>query len=102
MKNIDALISDSDGTLVDTVKLICRDQYATAKRYFTKHVISTGKIPECGVYDTPLIKSVGDTIQVVDSLSKLKTCHEKRGQILLLFREAGVDVPERFKDAFAL
>ncbi|MDN5274819.1 MAG: family hydrolase [Candidatus Saccharibacteria bacterium] len=59
MKNVEALISDADGTLIDTVKLIRYGQYETAKRYLTKHGIPAGEIPEYDAYDVLLAQSVG-------------------------------------------
>ncbi len=41
-----------------------------------------------------------ENIEAIQAICNHEYLHQ--GQILLLFREAGVDVPERFKDAFAL
>jgi phosphoglycolate phosphatase-like HAD superfamily hydrolase len=59
MRNVEAFISDTDGTLIDTVKLIRHGQYETAKRYFTAHGIPADEIPEYGVYDALLMQSIG-------------------------------------------
>ena len=59
MKKIEAIISDADGTLVDTVGLIRHGQYETAKTYLTKHGIPKDEIPEYEAYEIHLNQSVG-------------------------------------------
>ena len=59
MNKIDALISDADGTLVDTVKLIRHGQYETAKQYLTKHGIPQDELPDYSTYEAHLNEVVG-------------------------------------------
>lgn len=59
MSQIEALISDSDGTLLDTVSLIRHGQYETAKRYLVEHGIPGEAIPSYETYDELLTKTVG-------------------------------------------
>ncbi len=59
MNRIQAVISDADGTLVDTVRLIRHGQYETAKAYFIKHGIPAGEIPSYEAYEALLNKLVG-------------------------------------------
>ena len=55
----EAIISDADGTLVDTVKLIRRGQYETAKQYFSQHSIPEEEIPSYEAYEVLLNRAVG-------------------------------------------
>lgn len=59
MRKIDAIISDSDGTLVDTVSLIRHGQYETARQYLVKHGIPDAEIPSFETYDELLTRVVG-------------------------------------------
>lgn len=59
MKQIDALISDADGTLVDTVGLIRHGQYEAAKTYFERHGIPAAEIPSYDIYESFLNQAVG-------------------------------------------
>ncbi len=59
MKNIEALISDADGTLVDTLGLIRHGQYEAARTYFEKHGIPVGEIPSYETYESFLNQAVG-------------------------------------------
>lgn len=59
MRKIDAIISDSDGTLVDTVSLIRHGQYETARQYLVKHGIPDEEIPEYDAYNELLTQTVG-------------------------------------------
>ncbi len=54
-----AILSDADGTLVDTVHLIRHGQYETAKTYLTQHGIAAQDIPDYGVYEGHLNEVVG-------------------------------------------
>lgn len=54
-----ALISDADGTLVDTVELIRRGQYETSKRYFAGIGVLDEKLPTYEQYTPFLNQSVG-------------------------------------------
>lgn len=59
MTQVEALISDSDGTLLDTVSLIRHGQYETAKQYLVEHGIPDEEIPTYEAYDELLTKTVG-------------------------------------------
>lgn len=59
MTKIEALISDSDGTLLDTVSLIRHGQYETARQYLVEHGIPDEEIPSYETYDDSLTKTVG-------------------------------------------
>ncbi len=59
MPQIEALISDSDGTLLDTVSLIRHGQYETAKQYLIEHGIPDEEIPTYEAYDEILTRIVG-------------------------------------------
>lgn len=59
MAQIEALISDSDGTLLDTVSLIQHGQYETARQYLVEHGIPDEEIPTYETYDELLTKTVG-------------------------------------------
>jgi phosphoglycolate phosphatase-like HAD superfamily hydrolase len=67
MSNIKALLSDSDGTLVDTPNLIRHGQYEAAHTYLTKHGIPDQDIPDYPTYEALLHQVVGgrtrDTIE---------------------------------------
>lgn len=54
-----AILSDADGTLIDTVRLIRHGQYETAKQYLTKHGISENELPEYDAYEVLLNQVVG-------------------------------------------
>ncbi len=59
MKKIEALISDADGTLVDTVSLIRRGQYETAKKYLIEHGLLESDIPSYESFEKHLNEVVG-------------------------------------------
>lgn len=59
MSKINAIISDSDGTLVDTVNLIRHGQYETARQYLEKYGISTSEIPNYDTYNNFLSLAIG-------------------------------------------
>lgn len=54
-----AILSDADGTLVDTVHLIRHGQYETAKTYLTQHGVPAADIPEYEAYEAHLNEVVG-------------------------------------------
>ena len=54
-----AVLSDADGTLVDTVRLIRHGQYETAKSYLTQYGISEVDLPSYDTYEVLLNKVVG-------------------------------------------
>jgi phosphoglycolate phosphatase-like HAD superfamily hydrolase len=56
---IKAIISDADGTLVNTIYLIRHGQYETAVEYFTDHEIPRQDIPDYETYESYINKSVG-------------------------------------------
>lgn len=54
-----AVLSDADGTLVDTVRLIRHGQYETAKQYLAQHGIAQDELPDYASYETLLNQVVG-------------------------------------------
>ncbi|HEU4715455.1 MAG TPA: HAD family hydrolase, partial [Candidatus Saccharimonadales bacterium] len=54
-----AVLSDADGTLVDTVDLIRHGQYETAKAYLTRHGIASHELPDYPTYEALLNQTVG-------------------------------------------
>jgi phosphoglycolate phosphatase-like HAD superfamily hydrolase len=56
---IKAIISDADGTLVNTVYLIRHGQYETAVEYLIDRGIPRHDIPDYGVYESFINKTVG-------------------------------------------
>lgn len=54
-----AIISDADGTLVDTVHLIRHGQYETAKLYLERYGIESNELPTYEVYERHLNEAVG-------------------------------------------
>ena len=59
MPKIEAIVADSDGTLVDTVGLICHGQYEAATRYLAQHGIPENELPDFDTYNEVLTKTVG-------------------------------------------
>lgn len=59
MTAIKAIISDADGTLVNTLYLIRHGQYETAVEYMVERGIPRHDIPEYDVYESYINKSVG-------------------------------------------
>lgn len=55
----EAVISDSDGTLVDTLHLIRHGQYETFKTYFTQKGVDPVHIPNYEAYEPLLNQTVG-------------------------------------------
>ena len=56
---IKAIISDADGTLVNTMYLIRHGQYEAAAEYLTAHGVPRHDIPDYEVYESYINKSVG-------------------------------------------
>lgn len=54
-----AILSDADGTLVDTLHLIRHGQYETSRAYLTQHGIPTADIPGYEVYEALLHQAIG-------------------------------------------
>lgn len=59
MGKIKAIISDSDGTLVNTVYLIRHGQYEAATEYLLEQDVPRNEIPSYEVYESYINKSVG-------------------------------------------
>ena len=59
MPKIEAIVADSDGTLVDTVDLIRHGQHETATRYLAQHGVSEEELPDFDTYNEILTKMVG-------------------------------------------
>lgn len=56
---VEALLSDADGTLVDTVTLIRHGQYQAAVQYLESHGLGLEDIPDYDLYVTHLNQTVG-------------------------------------------
>lgn len=54
MDKIEALISDSDGTLLDTVSLIRQGQYETVRQYLTEYGIPSEEMPTFSTFSKAL------------------------------------------------
>lgn len=63
-----AIISDADGTLVDTLHLIRHGQYETAKNYLIQKEINPSHIPDYETYEKLINKTVGGSAR--DTLEK--------------------------------
>ncbi|MEK7472165.1 MAG: HAD family hydrolase [Patescibacteria group bacterium] len=59
MSAVEAVISDADGTLVDTVLLIRHGHYETATTFLAQHGVPSEEIPDYEEYETLLNKIVG-------------------------------------------
>lgn len=67
-KKYEAIITDSDGTLIDTVHLIRHGQYEAARRYLIAHGIPDAELPDYESYDNILTQVVGGSAR--DTLEK--------------------------------
>jgi phosphoglycolate phosphatase-like HAD superfamily hydrolase len=84
----EAIISDADGTLVDTLHLIRHGQYETAKTYLTQKDIGLAHIPSYEEYEVLLNQTVGGSAR--DTLEKtVKLLYEDQPQHLV-----GIDFDE--------
>lgn len=63
-----AILSDADGTLVDTVQLIRHGQYETLVTYLVQREIATSDIPDYQTFEMALNASVGGSAR--DTLEK--------------------------------
>ncbi len=61
MDKIEALISDSDGTLLDTVSLIRQGQYETVRQYLTEYGIPSEEMPTFSTFSKALDTPYKDT-----------------------------------------
>lgn len=59
MRNIRAVISDADGTLIDTTYVIRHGQYEAAKQFLTDHGVQQDEIPDYKTYEKALNQVVG-------------------------------------------
>lgn len=59
MQTIEAIISDADGTLVDSVSLIRRGQHETVKEFLEKHGLPAEAVPSYEGYEILLNQQVG-------------------------------------------
>jgi phosphoglycolate phosphatase-like HAD superfamily hydrolase len=59
MGHVKALLSDADGTLVDTVHLIRRGLFEASHRYLVNHGLSSDEIPDYLTYEKHLQAAVG-------------------------------------------
>lgn len=80
MTKIDTIISDADGTLVDTVDLIRHGQHETATTFLRKHGVPEGDIPSFDQYQALLSRLVGGSARqtlelTVRALYEDKTHH---------------------------
>ncbi len=63
-----AILSDADGTLADTLHLIRHGQYETSKTYLTRHGIPAAELPSYPAYEALLNQAVGGSAR--DTLEK--------------------------------
>lgn len=79
----EVLISDSDGTLLDTVSLIRHGQYETAKQYLVEHGIPDEELPTYEIYEALLAQTVGgsakDTLERTVKLLFQDKSHHLQG-----------------------
>ncbi len=68
MKVPEALLSDADGTLVNTLNLIRQGQYETSKSYLTRQGIAIDDLPVYDTYEKLLNQTVGTSAR--DTLEK--------------------------------
>ncbi|MCA9345555.1 HAD-IA family hydrolase [Candidatus Saccharibacteria bacterium] len=59
MKRFEALLSDADGTLIDSVPLIKHGQYETAITFLKAHGLADSDLPDFPTYETALNQTVG-------------------------------------------
>lgn len=59
MQRIEALISDADGTLVDTAPLIRHGQHEAARTYLEQHGLAANLLPTYDEYERVLNQHVG-------------------------------------------
>ena len=72
MTNIRALISDVDGTLIDTLEVIRRGQFEAATAHFQEIGMLAQDLPEYDVYNDALLKTIGGHVrETLESTSKL-------------------------------
>ena len=77
MSTIDTLLTDSDGTLVNTPDLIRHGQFEASKQYLTHHGIPAEDIPTFSVYDGFLHQTVGGrTRDTIESTVRLLYQHQ--------------------------
>ncbi|TAH31984.1 hypothetical protein EYC58_04905 [Candidatus Saccharibacteria bacterium] len=67
----EAIISDADGTLVDTLHLIRHGQYETAMTYLTQKGVDPVHVPDYETYEALLNQTVGGSAR--DTLEKTVT-----------------------------
>lgn len=83
MKRTEALISDADGTLVDTVRLIRHGQFETAKLFLLQHGLDETDIPSYEDYELIINRMVGgparDTLEQSVRLLFADTPHKLSG-----------------------
>lgn len=79
----EAILSDADGTLVNTLHLIRHGQYETSRSYLTQHGIPAEEIPDYDSYEVLLNQSVGgsarDTLERTVRLLYANSQHHLAG-----------------------
>lgn len=55
----EAIISDADGTLIDTMHLIRHGQYETVRAYLTEHGLEASRIPDYTTFEAVLHETLG-------------------------------------------
>lgn len=68
MQTPEAILSDADGTLVDTLRLIRHGQYEASKTYLAQQGVDPDEIPSYEEYETHLNQSVGGS--TLDTLER--------------------------------
>ena len=74
---IKALISDADGTLIDTLHLIRRGQFEAAHMYLAKHGISESDLPSYDTYEAYLHQAIGGSArETLEATVRLLFAHK--------------------------
>jgi phosphoglycolate phosphatase-like HAD superfamily hydrolase len=69
MAKLSALISDADGTLIDSVELVRQGLYETARSYLSNHGVPTADIPGYEEYQKEVVASIGGSAR--ESLERI-------------------------------
>lgn len=82
MDQIKAIISDADGTLINTMYLIRHGQYETTSEYLLKLGVNRNLIPKYDIYENYINKSVGgNTRETIEKT--LRQIYKKRHEEIL-------------------
>lgn len=81
MKSPQAILSDADGTLVNTLQLIRQGQYQTAKAYLLQQGVLERELPDYASYETILNKLVGQSARKLLEVT-LREVYKDKPQLL--------------------